>query len=175
MCGAFGEGSEDELAAKTTSAPAIDATAATAEQRLKTQQQKQEAARHIVCVAVAMQDVIRARAEETGLDIALRIGIHTGRVIGGIIGTVRFHFDMWGPGLIGAGHMETLCKHGKVHISDATAAQLGGVFPLSSKRQYSDDTDQRKTLFSVGIRHSFTIDQDALLAEGENGTQGSEL
>ena len=38
-------------------------------------------------------------AEE--IDIAVRIGVHTGRVTGGIIGKRRFQFDMWGNGVNG--------------------------------------------------------------------------
>ena len=74
-----------------------------------------------VCrMALAMQEVVRRVATKEKIDIAVRIGIHTGVVTGGIIGTVRFHFDMWGAGVNGAVKMEESGERFRVHISDAT-------------------------------------------------------
>ena len=47
-------------------------------------------------MGVAMQEVVQRKAAAEEIEIAVRIGVHTGRVTGGIIGTVRFHLDMWG-------------------------------------------------------------------------------
>ena len=63
-------------------------------------------------------------ATQRVVDIGARIGVHTGMVMGGIIGTVRFHFDMWGNGVIGAMKMEEMGKKNKVNVSDVTAALL---------------------------------------------------
>ena len=38
-------------------------------------------------------------------------------VIGGIIGTVRFHFDMWGNGVNGAVRMEETGERGRVQVT----------------------------------------------------------
>lgn len=46
-------------------------------------------------MGVAMQDVVQRKAAAEEIEIAVRVGVHTGRVTGGIIGTVRFHLDMW--------------------------------------------------------------------------------
>ena len=45
-------------------------------------------------------------------------------VIGGIIGTVRFHFDMWGNGVRGAMYLEEMGAAQRVHASNTTAALL---------------------------------------------------
>ena len=50
--------------------------------------------------------------------------MHTGNVTGGIIGTVRFHFDMWGEAVAGAVAMEEGGAKGSLHISAATARLL---------------------------------------------------
>ena len=78
-----------------------------------------------------MADVVKSTAAEKDVDVGVRIGVHTGTVIGGIIGTVRFHFDMWGNGIIGAVKMEEMGIAGRVHISDATARLIGEAFHLS--------------------------------------------
>ena len=51
-------------------------------------------AERVVRMGMQMQDVVRRIAAKEGVDVAVRIGVHTGRCTGGIIGTVRFHFDM---------------------------------------------------------------------------------
>ena len=44
-----------------------------------------------------LQYIVSQKAFERGVDISVRIGVHTGMVIGGVI--VRFHWDMWGNGV----------------------------------------------------------------------------
>ena len=54
-----------------------------------------EAARRVVGMGLSMLDEVELCKREHGVDIAIRVGVHTGPAIGGIIGTVRFHFDLW--------------------------------------------------------------------------------
>jgi len=44
-------------------------------------------------MAPAMQHAVGEKAMISGIDIGTRIGVHTGMVMGGIIGTVRVHFE----------------------------------------------------------------------------------
>lgn len=71
-----------------------------------------------------MQEVVRRVADKEGVDVAVRIGVHTGIVTGGIIGTVRFHFDMWGAGVNGSVKMEESGERFRVHVSDSTYALM---------------------------------------------------
>ena len=63
---------------------------------------KPDDAQRVVRMGLAMQDVVRDVASRRAIDIGVRIGVHTGRCTGGIIGTVRIHFDMWGSAVVGA-------------------------------------------------------------------------
>ncbi len=51
---------------------------------------------------------------------ALRIGIHTGEVIAGVIGTKRIQYDIWGNTVNVASRIETACEQGKINISGKT-------------------------------------------------------
>ena len=64
-----------------------------------------------------VQMAVARKARKDGIDVAVRIGVHTGRVTGGIIGTLRFHFDMWGAGVNGAVRMEEAGERSRVHVS----------------------------------------------------------
>ena len=50
----------------------------------------------------------------------LRIGIHTGHVVAGIVGTTKFTYDIWGDTVNTASRMENSGEPGKVNISGTT-------------------------------------------------------
>ena len=74
-------------------------------------------AARVVRMGLAMQQVVATVREAEGIDIAVRIGVHTGRVTGGIIGKRRFQFDMWGNGVNGAVRMEETGERGRVQVT----------------------------------------------------------
>ena len=59
--------------------------------------------------------------EEKGEDYwELRIGIHTGPVIAGVVGKNKFAYDIWGDAVNTASRMESSGVPGKVNISGTT-------------------------------------------------------
>lgn len=57
--------------------------------------------------------------------IQVRIGINSGRVISGVIGSDTFHFDIWGPSANLAERMQTLCPEpNAIQISESTYQEL---------------------------------------------------
>ncbi|XP_033249344.1 adenylyl cyclase X E-like isoform X6 [Drosophila miranda] len=58
------------------------------------------------------------------VDIDMRIGIHTGSVIAGVIGEAKLQFDIWGTDVTIANLLESTGAPGFVHISGRTLSQL---------------------------------------------------
>lgn len=58
----------------------------------------------------------------------IRIGINTGPVVAGIVGTQKFAYDIWGDTVNLAARMESNCEPGKVNISSGTHALVKDAF-----------------------------------------------
>jgi class 3 adenylate cyclase len=50
----------------------------------------------------------------------MRVGIHTGPVVAGIVGVKKFQYDIWGDTVNTASRMESSGEAGKVNVSEAT-------------------------------------------------------
>jgi adenylate cyclase len=48
----------------------------------------------------------------------LRIGVHIGPVIAGVIGSKKFSYDVWGDAVNTAQRMESTCEPGKIQVSE---------------------------------------------------------
>ena len=71
-------------------------------------------------MALAQLRVGDALARESGLPLRLRIGIHSGPVVGGVIGRKRFAFDIWGETVNVASRLESAAAPGRILVSRAT-------------------------------------------------------
>lgn len=70
--------------------------------------------------AFRIQSVVRDYTHIDGEPIQLRIGMNTGPVTAGVIGKVRFVYDLWGDTVNVGSRMESLGKPGKVQVTPAT-------------------------------------------------------
>jgi adenylate cyclase len=75
-----------------------------------------------------MLDEIGRFRTKDGAEINLRVGIHTGPAVAGVIGQRKFSFDVWGTTVNIASRMESLGEPGKVHVSEAVAQALADRF-----------------------------------------------
>jgi class 3 adenylate cyclase len=85
----------------------------------------------VVDLAVAMQTCISLSQEYPGL--SLRIGIHTGPVAGGVIGTRKFAYDVWGNTVNIAARLETTGVPGRIQVSEETQRLTRDVFEYESR------------------------------------------
>ena len=68
-----------------------------------------------------------------GTSLAMRVGINTGPVVAGVIGTRKFSYDLWGDAVNTASRMESSGVPGRVQVSEATALLLRGRFALEER------------------------------------------
>jgi class 3 adenylate cyclase len=71
-------------------------------------------------MALAMREAAEAVGARLGETLRLRIGLHSGPLMAGIIGTRKFVYDVWGDTVNTAARMEQLGLPGLIHVSAAT-------------------------------------------------------
>ncbi|PLS21887.1 adenylate/guanylate cyclase domain-containing protein [Neptunicoccus cionae] len=76
-------------------------------------------------------------AEEMGENIELRIGIHTGPVVAGVIGTKKPFYDVWGDTVNTAARLETFGTNGKIQVTAETKAILESQFDFEERGKVS--------------------------------------
>ncbi|XP_028295456.1 adenylate cyclase type 3-like isoform X2 [Gouania willdenowi] len=88
---------------------------------------------HAACsikMGLAMVEAISYVREKTRTEVDMRVGVHTGTVLGGVLGQKRWQFDVWSTDVTVANKMESGGIPGKVHISQSTKDSLHGEFEL---------------------------------------------
>ncbi|MBI5609772.1 MAG: adenylate/guanylate cyclase domain-containing protein [Deltaproteobacteria bacterium] len=83
--------------------------------------------------ALALREVAAAIPRQDGTAFGLRIGIHYGQAVAGVIGTARLAYDLWGDTVNTASRMESHGEPGRIQVSAETAALLGEGFALQPR------------------------------------------
>lgn len=91
---------------------------------------------HAQVIALLALDMIQQLKElpaRDGKRIEFRLGINSGPLVAGVIGTAKFHYDLWGDTVNIASRMESHGEAGKVHITEATYKLLAEDFECVSR------------------------------------------
>ncbi len=109
--------------------------------------------------AVARMKAQRDKMRLPSLD--LRVGIHTGPVISGVVGRRKFTFDIWGDAVNTAALMEANGAPGRINISETVAGHVSSLFELEPRGAIETKHNRSLEMFFLNrLRVEFSRDAE---------------
>jgi PAS domain S-box-containing protein len=90
--------------------------------------QQDDHAERVARAALEMRYELERINEQRDQNFKIRIGIHSGPLVAGVIGTKKYVYDLWGDTVNVASRMESSGLPGEIQISDQTRRLLGECF-----------------------------------------------
>lgn len=104
-------------------------------------------------LALSMQEAAVRLNTDLREPLSLRIGIDTGPVVAGVIGTTKFAYDLWGRTVDTASQMEAFGVPGGIQVTAAVRDRLQGKYLLEDRgAYYVEGAGEIETYFLTGRR-----------------------
>jgi adenylate cyclase len=113
-------------------------------------------------LALEMLGDIERYNVENNTEFQLRIGIHVGPTVAGVIGVKRFLYDVWGDTVNVASRMEAAGEPGKVHVTEAVFRQLSEDYEFDARG--SLELKGKGTMNTYFLRHRVRLQEPATAA-----------
>ena len=82
----------------------------------------------VVAFAVALLAALKRHRAWDGMAVGVRVGIHTGPTVAGVIGRRKFIYDLWGDTVNTASRMETYGLENAIQVTAAVRDKLDGQY-----------------------------------------------
>jgi len=92
------------------------------------------------------------REKENKLFFEIRIGIHSGPVVAGIVGTKKFAYDIWGDAVNCAARLEAASEPGKINVSETTYKLIKDKYHCDYRGQIEAKHRGKLKMYFVGER-----------------------
>jgi adenylate cyclase len=130
--------------------------------------------------ALEMQATVarmKAQREKMRLPaLELRIGIHTGPVMSGVVGRRKFTFDIWGDAVNTAALMEANGAPGRINVSETVAGHVKTLFELEPRGAIETKHQRRLEMFFLNrLKPDFSRDAEGRMPNEKFGVECNRL
>jgi class 3 adenylate cyclase len=84
-------------------------------------------------LALGMVEAVERLNRSSDRNWRIRIGVHSGPAVAGVIGTRKFVYDVWGDTVNVASRLESSAEPNRIHVSEPVAEALRGSFDLEPR------------------------------------------
>jgi adenylate cyclase len=88
-------------------------------------------------------------SQQHQVPIGIRVGVHSGSIIAGVIGKSRFAYDMWGETVNMASRMESTGVPGRVQVSESAFHRIEGRFSFEAREDLQIKGAHSDTVYLV--------------------------
>jgi adenylate cyclase len=113
-------------------------------------------AQALAALALEMREAATEWRDSRGRDVPIRIGISSGPVVAGVVGTRKFFYDVWGDAVNVAARMETTGSIGKIQVSQDVYERLRDEFALEPRGEIEVKGKGRMRTWFLLARKSHT-------------------
>lgn len=127
----------------------------------------------VTLVGLEFQKIIKDLGEEKEKEgkkpWMLRLGIHTGEVMAGVIGSKKFAYDIWGRAVNTASRMEETSAIGKVNVSGVTYSYIADYFDCTYRGKIKvKNIDEEMDMYFVNrLKPEYSEDVDGIYPNAE--------
>lgn len=110
----------------------------------------------IVCAGLEMLEYVEMRNETSSVKWEMRVGVHSGQVVAGVVGSKKFTYDIWGDTVNIASRMESAGETGLINISAYTYHLIKDYFECNYRGKIEVKGKGRLDMYFVtGIKSDY--------------------
>lgn len=109
--------------------------------------EKKDHAGRAVKASFEMLEYLSDRNQKSSKKWRMRIGIHSGEVISGIVGKLKYTYDVWGPGVSVAKYLERYGLPMEINVSESVKALLKNEYKFKPHMKINTGSGHIKTYF----------------------------
>ena len=139
--------------------------------------------RHAIDTCLAALEIqavtarMKAQREKMRLPaLELRVGLHTGPVMSGVVGRRKFTFDIWGDAVNTAALMESNGAPGRINISETVGGHIKTLFELEPRGTVETKHNRKLEMFFLNrLKSEYSRDTDGRMPNEKFATECNRL
>ena len=108
-------------------------------------------AKRIVDFAAESIQIVSQVNREWEIDLKIRIGIHSGSVMAGTVGTQRLIYDVWGDTVVKAHYVQSAAEPNSLYVTEAVVNSLGDLYKFEPVSSLELREGERLPIFRVKL------------------------